>query len=104
MDSTTQNSGALSELRPAKIPAPDADFFSAFVPELVFALIVGAVAALAYSHFTRMIGKLEEPAIKAPEKSPRERAVSEILSLDVQDAEFAAKIWAAVRRYLVCEL
>lgn len=104
MDSTTQNSGALSELRPAKIPAPDADFFSVFVPELVFALIVGAVVALAYFHFTRIIDKLEEPVAKASEKSPKDRAISEIRSLDPADAEFAAKIWSAVRRFLVSEL
>lgn len=40
METTTQNSGALSELRPEKFPAPDADFFRAFVPEILFALVV----------------------------------------------------------------
>ncbi|MFZ3233283.1 MAG: hypothetical protein WA194_07330 [Patescibacteria group bacterium] len=40
MDNTTQNSGSLAELRPAKFPSPDADFFSAFLPEILFALVV----------------------------------------------------------------
>lgn len=104
MDSTTQNSGALSELRPAKIPAPDADFFSVFVPELVFAVIVGALVALAYFHFTKIIDKLEEPDAKIPEKSAKDRAISEIRSLDSSDTEFAAKIWSAIRKFLVDEL
>lgn len=104
MDSTTQNSGALSELRPAKIPAPDADFFSVFVPELVFAVIVGALVALAYFHFTKIIDKLEEPAESIAEKSAKEVAISDIRSLDSSDSEFAAKIWASVRKFLVSEL
>lgn len=104
MDSITQNSGALSELRPAKIPAPDADFFSVFVPEIVFALIVGLIAALAYVHFTRIIGKLEEPEEKAQEINAKDRTISEIRKLDSGDAEFAAKIWSVVRRFLMEEL
>lgn len=82
MDSTTQNSGALSELRPAKIPAPDADFFSVFIPEILFALVVGILASLAYYHFTRIIDKLEEPEAKAQETTAKARAISDILALD----------------------
>lgn len=40
MDSTTENSGALSELRPIKFPDADGHFFGAFLPEIVFAAIL----------------------------------------------------------------
>lgn len=107
MGSTTQNSGALAELRPAVIPSPDADFFSAFVPELVFALVVGCLAALAYYHFARLVSKLEPSAEKSEEKAfkgHKQKALESIESLNVSDIRFAEKIWALVRAYLVAEL
>lgn len=107
MDSTTQNSGALAELRPAVIPSPDADFFSAFVPELVFALVVGCLAALAYYHFARLVSKLEhsdnEPKGNTP-KGHKQVAMESVERLDENDPRFAEKIWALVRTYLVAEL
>ena len=106
MDSITQNSGALAGLRPAVIPSPDADFFSAFLPEIAFAAIVGILAAIAYYHFARLVSKLENP--ESPDKpkarpSHKHRALENLDSLNLDDSEFAEKAWRTVRTFLVDE-
>lgn len=102
MDHITQNSSPLDALRPAKFPYPDADFFMAFVPEAVFALVVGTLAALAYWHFSRLISRLSKNSHETELRAPtsKERALLDISALDAEDPDFAAKAWLIIRRML----
>lgn len=101
MDHITPNSSVLENLRPAKFPYPDGNFFMAFATEAIFALVVGILAAVAYWHFSRLFAKLDAPpAEHAKKKGPKESAMEEIAGLDAEDPEFAAKIWRSVRLML----
>lgn len=103
METTTANSGALSELRETKIPTPDAEFFSAFVPELVFAAVVGIIVALAYAFVHRIAedaeGAESEKTQPLPKK-PAHEALAKLEALSDDDPEFASKVWSIVRTYL----
>lgn len=102
METTTANSGTLSELRATKFPAPDADFFSAFIPELVFAAAVGVLVALGYAFVHRIADAAEESesALPSAGRNPTNEAVVRLQALPEDDPEFASKVWTIVRTYL----
>lgn len=107
MEATTANSGATVTvtLRPAKIPVPDAAFFHGFAPELLYAGLSGLfVAVMAYvfsSLLTRTPDVLPEASNDAVTPlSSRDRALAELAAANVASADFAERVWSAVREFL----
>lgn len=99
MATTTENSpsAVAVELRGSKVPAPDAEFFRPFLPEIAFALVFSLVAVAISVFFSKLSSK---PVIAVTSEDLRKKAEREILSIGADDPDFAAKTWASVRRYL----
>ncbi len=98
MENTTANSGALAELRDVRFPAPDSDFFSNFLPEFLFAVIVGILVGAAVAHYSKLFSAIE--AERNRPKTALEEAVSSIRSLDCDSEHFAEELWKILRKYL----
>lgn len=60
------------------------------------------MVAIAYAYYSKLIEKIPDERAGTPQKTTTaaDKAAKLVEALDLEDAEYAAKVWAIVRNYL----